>query len=120
VVLVADFDFMGERARIDDVALTLYFANLSLGGDPAAGESATALRRLLDAYDGGLEVPLTEQERAALPWAVARQPLWGIGGWVRLLDDEATARRHAAGVTPGMEWALAVTQDVERWRAAFA
>ena len=31
IVLVTDFDFMGERARVDDLALTLYFADSSLG-----------------------------------------------------------------------------------------
>jgi len=28
----------------------------------------------------GLDDPLTAAERKALPWAIARQPLWGIGG----------------------------------------
>jgi homoserine kinase type II len=31
LVLLADFDFMGERARIDDLALTLWCASLDLG-----------------------------------------------------------------------------------------
>ena len=30
---------------------------------------------------------------AALPLAMARQPLWSIGGWVALLDDEEAARQ---------------------------
>ena len=30
--------------------------------------------------------------RAALPRAIAWQPLWGIGGWVAVLDDQDTAR----------------------------
>src|SRR5207248_149039 len=87
VVLVTDFDFMGERARIDDLALTLYYTNSTFGEDPVSDERIGRLRRLVDAYDGGLEVPLTAVERAALPWALARQPLWGVGGWVARLDD---------------------------------
>ncbi|HEY6740089.1 MAG TPA: hypothetical protein VI076_14700 [Actinopolymorphaceae bacterium] len=31
LVHVADFDFMAERARIDDLALTLYFADHEFG-----------------------------------------------------------------------------------------
>jgi Ser/Thr protein kinase RdoA (MazF antagonist) len=36
VVLVTDFDFMGERARIDDLALTLYFTNSTFSEDPVS------------------------------------------------------------------------------------
>jgi Ser/Thr protein kinase RdoA (MazF antagonist) len=32
-VLVADFDFMGERARIDDLTLTLHCARCDLGAE---------------------------------------------------------------------------------------
>jgi hypothetical protein len=35
-----------------------------------------------------------------LPWAIARQPLWGIGGWVAMLDDQDTARAHADTTSP--------------------
>jgi hypothetical protein len=31
-VLLADFDFMAERARVDDLALTLSCASSDLGG----------------------------------------------------------------------------------------
>ena len=34
IVLVADLDFMGERARIDDLALTLYYTNSTFADDP--------------------------------------------------------------------------------------
>ncbi len=35
-------------------------------------------------------------------FASARQPLWGIGGWVTLLDDQHTARAHAHAPFPAM------------------
>jgi Ser/Thr protein kinase RdoA (MazF antagonist) len=43
-VLVADFDFMGERARIDDLALTLWYARCDLGvaTAPAVDERSQA------------------------------------------------------------------------------
>jgi Ser/Thr protein kinase RdoA (MazF antagonist) len=120
VVLVADFDFMGERARIDDLALTLYFADATFGR-PEPDESWLArLRRLVDAYDSGLDRPLTAPERAALPWAMARQPLWGIGGWVASLDDAIAARHHAAGMVGDVARALHAVRAIDRWRRALA
>ncbi len=120
VVLVADLDFMGERARIDDLALVLYFADSGWVHDAADESRRARLRRLVDAYDSGLDQPLTAPERAALPWAMARQPLWGIGGWVAALDDAEAARGHAAGMSADVARALRVVGEVGRWQRAFA
>jgi homoserine kinase type II len=120
VVLVTDFDFMGERARIDDLALTLYYTNSTFSEDPVSDDRLARLRRLVDAYDRGLDDPLTRVERAALPFALARQPLWAIGGWLALLDDEERARRLAAEMSWDVEWALRLMRDAGRWQAAFA
>jgi Ser/Thr protein kinase RdoA (MazF antagonist) len=113
LVLVTDLEFMGERARIDDLALTLYFACQAHAVD------ARSLRRLVEAYERGLGKPLTTTECAALPLAMARQPLWSIGGWVVRLDDERTARRHAATMHGAVAWALDVMRDLEGWQATF-
>ncbi len=120
VVLVTDFDFMGERARIDDLALTLYFTCLKYPEDRLSDDGLRRLRGLVDAYDSGLDDPLTSAEREALPLAIARQPLWSMGGWVALLDDEGSARRHAAEIGWDVEWALRVVYEMDRWQAAFA
>jgi Ser/Thr protein kinase RdoA (MazF antagonist) len=120
VVLVTDFDFMGERARIDDLALTLYFTNSTFSEDPVSDHRIGRLRRLVDAYDRGLDDPLTRIERAALPLAIARQPLWWVGRWLALLDDEERARRGLAGMSWDVEWALQVIREAGRWQAAFA
>lgn len=120
VVLVTDFDFMGERARIDDLALTLYFTSMKFSDDPFSNDRIHRLRRLVDAYDQSLDDPLTTDERAALPLALARQPLWGIGGWVALLDDEDRARRHASEMVWDVDWALQIMRDIDRWQAGFA
>jgi len=119
VVLVTDLDFMGERARIDDLALTLYFASLDFLGDAAADDLPRRLAQLIDAYDRGLEHKLTDRERLALPLALARQPLWASGKWLTLLDTEETARRLATGVAPDVPWALTIVQALPRWQAAF-
>ena len=120
LVLVTDFDYMGERARIDDVALTLYFTSLKYAATATSDALRWRLRRLVDAYDSGLANPLSRAERAALPLALARQPLWSIGGWVALLDDEPSARHHAAGTVWAVDWALGITGELDRWQTTFA
>jgi Ser/Thr protein kinase RdoA (MazF antagonist) len=113
-VFIADFSFMAERARIDDLALTLYYADSELGPTTSRDRIA-ALRPLVRAYASGLGEPLTSAEREALPWAIARQPLWGIGGWVALLDDQDTARTHARATFPAIERALQLVADIPAW-----
>lgn len=101
------------------MALTLYYADTEFGL-AGTGERIAALQPLVGAYAGGLEHPLTGDERAALPWAIARQPLWGIGGWVALLDDENTAQAHARATYPAIERALHLAADIGRWQAGLA
>ena len=63
-VLVADFDFMGERARIDDLALTLHCARSDLspeGGPPSRRQRGTRAGRR--APDAGRAGPLAERLR---------------------------------------------------------
>lgn len=120
VVLATDFDFMGERARIDDLALTLYYTNSTFSEDPLSDDRIRRLRLLIDAYDSGLNDPLSNLERAALPLAIARQPLWSVGKWMALLDAEETARRLAAEISPDVTWALQIVRDLDRWQDAFA
>ena len=119
-VLLADFDFMGERARIDDLALTLWcaHADLSPQGDPV--EELARLGRLVAGYDAGLDLPLSAADRAALPLAMVRQPLSSIGGWVARLDDQAAERRHAASVGPELVAARQLMAQLGRWQDAFA
>ncbi|HRW08475.1 MAG TPA: phosphotransferase [Caldilineaceae bacterium] len=65
---VLDFDFMGVRPRIDDLALPLH--TLLQRGMPLRD-----VQRLVDLYDAGCAVPLSQQERRALPHAMARMAL---------------------------------------------
>lgn len=119
VAAIIDFDFMGERPRIDDLALTLYFQCLQEAELASSVGQRARLRQLVDSYDSGLATPLSEAERLALPVAMARQPLWSIGGWVAELDDEAQAREHALGTQWAIDWALRVLEELELWQGAF-
>ena len=78
------------------------------------------MRRLVASYDRSLDLPLSTAERAALPVAMARQPLSSIGGWVARLDDEAATRRHAARVIPELTAARRIMTELDRWRDGFA
>lgn len=67
IVLVHDFDHMSERARIDDLALTLYYLSSEPSADLERDGLRLLLRRLVDAYDSGLESGLSRrgEDRAA-------------------------------------------------------
>jgi homoserine kinase type II len=77
-------------------------------------------RKLLQAYNEGLDIPLSAEERAALPLAMARQPLWGIGGWVARLEDEESARKHASGMLWYVKRGLSILDSLDEWQDAFA
>ncbi len=115
-VFIADFSFMAERARIDDLALTLYYADTEFGLATSQDRIA-ALQPLVRAYASGLDNTLTGAEREVLPWAIARQPLWGIGGWVAVLDNQDTARAHARATFPAIRRALQLVTDIHVWHA---
>lgn len=118
VVLVTDFDFMGNRLRIDDLALTLYFTSYLLE-DPLSDDGMRQLARLVDAYDTGSADSLSPQERAALPVALARQPLWSIAVWAAGLDDLNTARVHLKGHLHTVNRSLRLLDALDAFRNAF-
>jgi Ser/Thr protein kinase RdoA (MazF antagonist) len=103
IALVTDFDFAGERPRTDDLALTLYYTSVDITDITCRPDQ---LMDLVGAYEAGLGTRLGRNERAALPLAMARQPLWSIAVWVALLDNQDTARRHLAATARELTWAL--------------
>ncbi|MFN2486117.1 MAG: phosphotransferase enzyme family protein [Acidimicrobiia bacterium] len=119
IVLVADLDFMNERLRIDDLALTLHFTSYQLE-DVSGPAAANTLARLVDAYDAGASTSLSAMERAALPIALARQPLWSLAVWAALLDDERAARHHVEGHLAAVQRALDILNRLAVWQRAFA
>ena len=117
VVYVADFDFMGERARIDDIALTLFYKNSTTPGDQTSQERIMQLRRLVDAYDSGLEDHLTEVERKALPIAIARAPLCFVGIIASVTKEQG--QREVLKRANDLVWALQLVGDLRRWQYIF-
>ena len=115
IVLITDLDFMGERARIDDVALTLYYTNSTFAEDPLSDERIQRLRGLLDAYASGLDVPLTAVERLALPLAIARTPLF-LMRYLALMETKEAAVKPMAETLPDLEWALQILTDLAHWQ----
>ena len=109
VALVTDFDFLGERPRTDDLALTLYYTSVDITD---ITRHPAQLTGLVGAYEAGLGTRLSQHERAAIPLAMARQPLWSIAVWVALLDNQDTARRHLAATAPELNWALQLTSRI--------
>lgn len=120
LVAVLDLDFMEEGARIDDLALVLYYANSgsTFASDRSPVERMQALRQLVDAYDSGLECHLSEKERAALPLALARTPL-KYARHLLLRTSAAEQRAVALAEAPELEWALSIAKHPGPWRAAF-
>jgi homoserine kinase type II len=118
IVLVADFGFMNRRPRIDDLALTLYFTlwELDTAGHP---NPAAELAALVDAYDPGAQRPLADDERSALPLALARQSLWSIGVWAVELDDDAAVIAHLQGHDAALTRALDILEHIDQWHSAF-
>ena len=115
---MTDLDFMGERARIDDVALTLYYTNSTFSEDPLSDERIQRLRSLLDAYDSGLDEPLTTVERLALPLAIARTPLF-LMRYIALMETKELAVKPIAETLPDLEWALHLLADFAHWQQKF-
>ena len=116
---VLDFGFMGRRARIDDLALQFWFWLLEPDHDVPGPNDMGTLARLADTYDSGTDRPLSLDERAALPLAVARQPAWSIGRWVLELD-EAAAVAHARTAAEELPTAQAILAALPDWQETLA
>jgi Ser/Thr protein kinase RdoA (MazF antagonist) len=120
LVGVLDLDFMEEGARIDDLALVLYYATSgsTLADLRSPVERMQALRELVDAYDSGLECHLSEEERAALPLVLARTPL-KYARHLLLRTSAVDQRTVAMAEAPDLEWALSIAKLPGPWQAAF-
>lgn len=117
VVAVIDFDFMARRPRIDDLALTAYFFLLEPPLTLPSADDRRAIVSMVEAYDRGTHQPLSADERAAIPLAIARQPAWSIGKHVVELDEER-ARAHATGAMAELPVAEAIIADLPVWQDA--
>ncbi|HVX43544.1 MAG TPA: phosphotransferase [Mycobacteriales bacterium] len=119
LVALLDFDFLAERPRIDDLALTLYFFLLEPGRALPTAADRAQVRRFVAAYDAATDRPLSAAERAALPLAIARQPAWSVGRWIVGLD-EPEAREHAADAIGELPVAQAILAELPQWQDALS
>ena len=123
IIAVTDFEFLGRRPRIDDLALLLYFADEQPYCDGAGFRDQrtrrTELTPLVHAYASQLVTPLTEPEITALPMALARQPLWSYGNQLAADIDDDHARRDALTTAPAVTRALGIAREPEPWTDAF-
>jgi Ser/Thr protein kinase RdoA (MazF antagonist) len=107
LVAVLDFDFMGVRPRIDDLALPLHTML-------QRGEKMGKVRKLVEAYNSGCSVPLSAQERRALPYAMARMSLAYLQ-YLMIPGDEAYMSRCRQEFNesrgPACEWWLRKLED---------
>lgn len=119
LVGVLDFDFLGERDRIEELALTLWFYLLEPGNNPPGDAQVQQVRELVKSYDLASGVRLSEAERERLPLVLARQPAWVAGGWIPALDDTG-ARNQAADLAGRLPTAEAILADLSTWTSALA
>jgi homoserine kinase type II len=117
ITLLLDLDFLGERPRVDDLALTLFFVNDHLGRDDISPARIALLRGLVEQYDAALTTPLGPAERAALPHAVLRTPLTFLRDLAHLGPSSRPELSALRG--PQYEWALRLL-DAPGWRTAFS
>lgn len=119
LVVILDLDFMGERVRVDDLALTLYYVTSTLA---ARGSPPTTqlpfLRELIDLYDEGLATRLSSEERAALPIAIARTALAILGHSPDIADSDARAN-FIDEMRPDIDWSADLMRDLDEWQVAF-
>ncbi len=108
---VIDFDFMGKRARIDDIAYTLY---AMIQGEYSK-QHIDNIKEVLESYNSGLDAPLNEKELKALPLSMARFPLAFIG-IIASLDTRDQMANEAKNRATAVDWALQVMDDIEYWQ----
>lgn len=119
---MTDFEFLGRRPRIDDLALLLYFADeqpyFNGAGFRDQRTRRAQLTPLVHAYASQLTTPLTGAELTALPITLARQPLWTYGTWL-VADNDDHARREALSNAPAIARALEIATEPAPWAQAF-
>lgn len=120
VAVLLDLDFMGERPRVDDVALTLYYTNSTLRSEGWGPDVRLAISTdMVRTYDAALGEPLTSEEWAALPLALARTVLCFVG-MVPLIEHGPSRRRHVRATAPDVAWSLDIVSNLDPWREAFS
>lgn len=102
IVAILDFDFVGHRERVFDLAYALYWILRRMEPEmsPASHDWPSAAG-LLAAYDEAADQPLEAAEWRALPLEMARVPLYWVAE-AGFLDRPVDA---VLAASPGVEWA---------------
>lgn len=117
IVALLDWDFVGVRERVCDLAYSLYWMLRRMQPDAALehwdGQRALPL---LAAYNAAATPPLTSEELRALPFAMARVPLYWIAeaGW---LADPNQAVLGWADQVPVARWLADHADEVQAYLA---
>lgn len=99
LVAVLDFDFLDVHERVFDLAYAVYWMFERL--EPHVAWPQRAWQRVPDMlahYDATAQPPLSEAERRALPFEMARVPLYWMAEAAFLPDPHAAVLQHARGV----------------------
>lgn len=118
VYYVADFDFMGERARIDDIALTIFFM-IACVKKPYSKDVLGSIKKLVNEYDETLKNRLIYEEKMILPLAIARVPLVFVG-IIASLDSREGISKEIKNRAPSVDWALHILDDLDIWQKKLA
>jgi homoserine kinase type II len=114
VAAVVDFDFLAMRERVYDLAYCLYWMLVRLAGTELPADLPwEATRGMLDAYDAAAQHRLTRLERQAIPYEIARVPLYWVGEAQFLPDPALTVARLADSVKFA-RWTFAHGGDLAR------
>jgi len=108
---VIDFDFLGERARIDDIAYTIK----SLIRGAYSREVLARVKNVLESYDNKLGIPLTKDEKLALPLSMARIALSFVG-IIASLDTREQVSKEVKSRESAVAWALQLMEDIDYWQ----
>jgi homoserine kinase type II len=111
VSYVIDFDFFGKRARIDDIAYTLFS---KIHGEYSE-ESIGNIKAVLDCYDEVALSKLSKSERKAIPLSMARVPLAFIG-IIASLDTRDQMSNELKSRKDSIDWSIQLLDNLEFWQ----
>lgn len=115
IVALLDFDFLAHRERVFDLARTLYWGAAPFGtahpAEPTPAETAQ-LTALLRRYQGAAASPLTTDELRALPYEMARIPLFFIAeaGYLPAVAPDHAPLRQTLALRPQLGRATWLTE----------
>ena len=112
IVAILDFDFLGIRERVFELAYTTYWMLKRLEPDTALDDIPwEKVTKLLAEYNQVSAHPLTQQEWAAFPFEMARVPLY----WIAEAGFTPHPLEAVQAMTPGLvfsQWLLDHADDV--------